>query len=405
MPVFTYRARDGAGHVIRGRADAATERELAVRLRNQGLLVVGVEADKDLQVMIRERGGLFTRLVSTAEMAIFLRQFATMINAGLPVVTALKVQVRQASNPRLRRVLTDVLNDVEAGESLSGAFGRHGEVFPPVMVHMVAAGEAGGILDEVLNRLATQMEKDEQTRQKVRSALVYPTIVSVVAAAVVIFMMTVVVPRFTELYTDLGAELPGATNMLIAASGLARRFWLFGLAAAAALWCGVRQWRQTEQGGLVWDTYWLKVPIFGPLTQKQCIARFARTLAGLQSSGVTILRALAIVERTVGNRAIGKAVLQALEEVRQGTRLVIPLQRSGLFPPMVIEMISVGEETGTVEEMLIKVADFYDEEVQRTAERLSGSLEPIVIVILAATVGFIVISMMAPIFNLWTLIQ
>lgn len=405
MPVYTYRARDGTGHTVRGRADAETDRDLAARLRNQGLFVLGVEPERDIQEMIKDRGGVFSRRITTAEMAVFLRQFATMINAGLPIVTALKVQVRQSANPQLRKVLAEVLADIEAGESLSAAFGRRGDIFPPVMVHMVAAGEVGGILDDVLNRLAMQLEKDEQTRQKVRSALLYPIIVSCVAVLVVIFMMVFVVPRFTELYTDLGAELPVSTTVLIAVSTAVQRLWLVGLLGAMGLGFGIRQWRKTDAGALLWDRFWLKVPIFGPLMLKQCVSRFARTLAGLQSSGVTILRALAVVEKTVGNRALGRAVIQALEEVRQGSRLVSPLQRCGLFPPMVIEMISVGEETGTVEEMLVKVADFYDEEVQRTAERLSGSLEPIVIVFLATTVGFIVISMMAPIFNLWTLIQ
>lgn len=404
MPAYTYRVRDGSGQMVRGRADAENERELAVRLRNQGFFVVGVAPERDLQEIFRDRAGTLGRRVSTMELTIFLRQFSTMINAGLPIVTALKVQVRQATNPRLRKELGEVLAAVEAGESLSVAFGRRADVFPPLLVHMVAAGEAGGILDEVLTRLAGQLEKDEQTRQKVKSALTYPSIVSCLAVGVVIFMMVFVVPRFTELYTDMGAELPGVTLLLITLSGVVQRFWYLALALAVGLGLALRQWRRTEQGALLWDTWWLKVPIFGPLTQKQCIARLTRTLAGLQSSGVTILRALAIVEKAVGNRALGGAVMRAIEDVRQGSRLVTPLRRSKLFPPMVMEMISVGEETGTVEEMLVKVADFYEAEVERTAERLAGSLEPVVILFLAATVGVIVIAMMAPIFNLWSLI-
>jgi type IV pilus assembly protein PilC len=402
MSAFVYRARDPAGQMIKGKAEADTERDLIMRLRNQGFLVLEVEKDRDIGAMMQQQGSLFSRKATGKELAVFSRQFATMINAGLPVVTALKVLARQTGNQRLTRALTQIATDVESGESLATAFVRQGDLFPTVMVQMIAAGEVGGILDEVLARLANQLEKEETIRQKVRSALVYPTIVSCVAVLVVIFLMIFVVPKFVSVYADLGAELPLMTRGLIAVSGVFQRlWWALALVVAGGL-VGLRFWMRTDNGAMARDRILLKLPVFGPMVSKQAVGRFTRTLGGLLSSGINILRALAVVEKVVGNRVVAGAVMVALEEVRQGQPLVMPLRRSGVFPPMVLEMISIGEETGTLEEMLVKVADFHEEEVQRTAERLSASIEPIIIVCLAVTVGGIVASMMMPIFNLWS---
>ncbi|HWI64474.1 MAG TPA: type II secretion system F family protein [Symbiobacteriaceae bacterium] len=402
MGVFVYRARDPSGQMISGKADADTPQDLIARLRTQGFLVLDVERDRDLQSMMRDPSSLFARRITGKELAVFSRQFATMINAGLPVVTALKVLGKQAGNVRLQQALAQIAASVEAGESLAAAFARQNKIFPTVMIQMIAAGEVGGILDEVLERLAEQMEKDEQVRQKVRSALVYPIIVSVIAVLVVTFLMIFVVPKFVDVYADLGNELPAMTRMLIAVSSAVKNFWWAGLALLVGGFFGLKYWMQTEAGGLVVDKVLLKLPIFGPMISKQATARFTRTLSGLLSSGITILKALAVVEKVIGNRVIANAVRQALEDVRQGQNLVMPLRRAAVFPPMVLEMISVGEETGTVEEMLAKIADFYEDEVQRTAERLSASIEPIIIVGLALTVGLIVASMMMPIFDLWS---
>jgi type IV pilus assembly protein PilC len=388
----------------RGHAEADSERDLIFRLRNQGYLVLQVERDRDLQAMMQRQGGLFARKISGKELAIFIRQFATMINAGLPVVTALRVLSKQTANPRLQRVLVQITADVEAGEDLATAFGRHPDAFPVIMIQMISAGEVGGILDDVCVRLADQLEKQEEIRQKVRSAMVYPSIVTCVAILVVIFLMIFVVPKFVDVYSDFGADLPLPTKILIGTSDLVRRLWWgFGVGAVAT-YLGLRSWLRTEQGLLFRDRFVLKLPVFGPMVARESIARFARTLSGLLASGITILKALAVVERTVGNRVIGAAVRVAAEDVRQGQSLVAPLRKSGVFPPMVLEMTSVGEETGTVEEMLDKVADFYESEVERTAERLSATLEPLIILGLAMTVGAIVASMMLPIFNLWTVI-
>jgi len=404
LPVYVYRARDGAGELVQGRADVGSERELIMRLRNQGLLVLGIEVERDLGVVIQQQGfTLFSRRVGGKDLAVFARQFAVMIKAGLPAVQCLRVLARQVTNQRLARALDRIGNDVESGDALSEAFARQGKLFPPVMIQMIAAGEVGGILDDVLDRVANQLEKDEILRQKVRSALVYPSIVVVVAVLVVTFLMTFVVPKFVQVYADMGSELPGPTKLLMAVSGAMRTYWyLFLLALVAAIF-GLKAWWATDAGAMLRDRAILKLPVAGPMVIKSNIARFGRTLGGLLASGVPILKALAVVERVLGNRVLAAAVRDVLGEVQEGQSMVVPLRRSKVFPPMVVEMLAVGEETGTLSDMLNKVADFYEEEVQRAAERLSATVEPLIIVFLAITVGFIVVSMMLPVFNLWTM--
>ncbi len=403
LPVYVYRARDGAGELVQGRADVGSERELIMRLRNQGLLVLGIETERDLSVVMNQQGSLFNRRVSGKDLAIFARQFSVMIKAGLPAVQCLRVLARQTANRRLAKSLERISNDVEAGDGLSEAFARHAGIFPQATIQMIAAGEVGGILDDVLERVATQLEKDEMVRQKIRSALVYPSIVVCVAVLVVAFLMMFVVPQFVQVYADMDATLPVPTRLLMSVSHATRTYWWAFLAAAVTIYFGLKAWWATSNGAMIRDRVILKIPVAGMLVTKTSIARFGRTLSGLLSSGVPILKALLVVERTIPNRVIAAVVRDALEEVQEGQSLVVPLRRSTVFPPMVVEMLAVGEETGTISEMLSKVADFFEAEVERTAERLSSMLEPLIIVFLAVTVGFIVISMMLPVFNLWTM--
>lgn len=403
MSVWVYKLRDATGQISTGKIEAETERDAITRLRDKGM-ILGLEADRDLQTVLQRTESLFQPRVSGKDLAVFSRQFSTMVNAGLPVVTALKVLSKQSANQRLSKALQMVATDVETGESLAAAFARQGALFPPIMIHLLDAGEVGGILDEVCGRLATQLEKDELVRQKVKSALVYPSIVSVVAVGIVIFLMTFVVPKFVGVYEDLGAELPWLTLALIGVSHCVQKVWWILIGGGLLAFLGLRRWVQTETGGLYWDRFLLKLPVFGVLLTKQAIARFARTLGSLLNSGISILKAMAVVERVVGNRVISQAVRNATEEIRAGATLSKPLSTEKTFPPMVMEMVAVGEETGTMELMLGKVADFFEEDVQRTAERLSASLEPVIIVCLAVCVGLIVISMMLPIFGLWSAI-
>ncbi len=401
MSAFSYRARTPDGRLLQGHLEAPGSREAVERLRSQGLLVLSLEPNRDLS-------GLLSRLpllniVSVAEIVLLTRQFSTMLSAGLPVVTVLRVLARQSRNQTLRRALEQALSAVENGETLAAALARS-RVFPRVMVHMVAAGEVGGILDVVMERLATQMEREEQVRQKVRSAMIYPMVVSTLAVTVVTLLLLFVVPKFVQFFSDMGGELPLPTRILLTASKFAARWWWLILTSLAGVGVGLYQLFRQEWAGLILDRLILRVPVFGDLVKKACIARLCRVLTGLMASGIPILKALAVAERAVGNRQYGAAILAALDSVRKGQSLVSPLARSGLFPPMVLEMIGIGEETGTLEKMLARVAEFYEDEVQRTAERLSSALEPLLILFLALMVGAVVIALVAPMFDMWTLI-
>lgn len=398
MPSYAYRARSQHGDIVRGLVQGQSEQEAVQTLRSQGLYVISLEPDKDLR-RVFSFGSRTARRLPAKELALFCRQFATMISAGVPIVKALQVLARQTGHRGMRVNLEAIIRDISAGETLAGAFGRRGEQFPLVMTHMIAAGEVGGVLDDVMLRMATQLEKEEAVRQKVRSALIYPTVVLSVALVVVIFMITFVVPTFVSLYGDIGTALPVPTLILLGLSGFLRRFWWLILPAVAAAAVGFGQWRRTDRGRRIVDHWVLKMPIFGQLIVKQALARFCRTFGTLQQSGVPILQAMEVVARTLGNRIIARAVTMARDRVREGQSMVPPLAASGIFPQMILEMISVGEETGSIDMMLHKVADFYEEDVQRTSERLQAVLEPLIIVGLALVVGFIMLAMVLPMFD------
>lgn len=401
MSAFSYRARTSDGTLVQGHLEAEDLREGVARLRAQGLLVISLEPERDLGWVLSRLPAL--RTVSTSELAPFLRQFATMVSAGLPVVKTLRVLAEQSRNRALRRALAQALTAVEGGETLAGAFART-HAFPAIMIHMIGAGEVGGILEAVLERLATQIENEERLRHKIRSACIYPAVVSSLSVAVVVFLILFVVPRFVQFFADMGGTLPLSTRLLIGASDVLRRWWWLALMAGAGAVGGVHLGARSGWGRAWLDHLALRLPVFGPLMRKYSIARFCRVLAGLMGSGIPILKALAVAERVVGNRHLGAAILAALDSVRKGQTLVAPLAQSRLFPPMALEMIGVGEESGTLEMMLARAADFYEEEVQRTADRLSGVLEPLLICFLALLVGGIVVAMVAPVFELWTLI-
>lgn len=401
MASFAYRARTTEGALVHGRLEAAAAGEAVARLRAQGLVVVQVERERDLGWALSYLPAL--QGVPVTELALFLRQLATMVSVGLPVVSSLRVLARQTRGRVLRAALQQAVQAVEEGQSLSAAF-LQTRVFPRVMVQMIGAGEVGGILDAVLDRLASQVEQEDRVRHKVRSALIYPAVVSLLALLVISFLIVFVVPRFVQFFSDMGGQLPAVTRGLIAASALARRWWWLLLLALAGGWAVLRTWAGSESGSLWLDRLLLRLPVCGGLVQKYNLARFCRVLSGLMGSGVPILQALAVAETVVGNREIGTAILGALDSVRQGQGLAPPLQQSGLFPPMVVEMIAIGEQSGTLEPMLARVAGHYEEEVQRLADGLSGTLEPFVIFFLALVVGAVVVAMVAPVFDLWTLI-
>jgi len=426
LVLYHYRARTPQGRTTEGTVEAPNERDAARVLRSRGLLVSSLIDNRQVAEMTwrparsarpdrqaratvtaltaptRRPRGLFGGSVGLKDLALFCRQFATMINAGVAILTSLNILARQAGSRRLRSALADVALSIERGRSLSDAFRARSDVFPPILVNMVSAGETGGILEECFDRLADHFEKEDAVSQKVRSAMSYPIVVSGVAVCVVIFMVTFVLPSFMNIFQQMGAQLPAVTRAVLAASDFIRARWYLLVAGIVAAVGGFSLWARTPRGAFAIDALVLKIPVIGQVALKRAVSRFARTLGTLLRSGVPLLVALAVVERTVGNRQVAAAIVAAEEEIRAGRGLVAPLRASGLFPSMVLEMMGVGEETGAIDTMLTKVADFYDKDIDAAVSRLSGMIEPIIIVFLGGIVGFILISLITPMFDIYS---
>jgi type IV pilus assembly protein PilC len=349
-------------------------------------------------------GSLFGR-VRLKDVALFSRQFATMISAGLPLVQCLRALAAEAERERFRDIIQRVATDVEAGVTLSEALARHPKAFDTMYVSLVSVGETGGVLDTVLGRLSTYLEKSVALRRKVRMAMIYPSVVVFVAIVVVAFILTFVIPVFAGVYEKAKVPLPALTQFVIFVSDILRRFAPFVILGLVGLAFAVRAYYRTASGKLLIDRTLLKVPVFGPLVRKIAVTRFARTLSLLVGAGVPILDALAITAKTAGNQVIENAIMAARASITAGQTVAGPLRESGVFPAMVVQMISVGEQTGALEVMLGKIADFYDEEIDATVEGLTSLLEPLLIVVLGVVVGGIVIAMYLPIFKLITVIK
>jgi len=399
---YRYKVRDRAGKVRRGEVDASSPSIVAQALRDRGLIPLSIE-EKRAGGLQREITipGLSDR-IKQRDIVVFSRQFATMVNSGLSLIKALSVLVEQTESAGLADVLGQVKHDVEKGTSLSAALARHPKAFSPLYVSMVRAGEVGGVLDETLDRLADMLESNLQLRSKVKSALAYPVVVGTLIAAITTGMMLFVVPIFVKMYEDAGpgVTLPVPTQMLIGVSGLLVRFWLPLLAVGVVLGVGLRRWKKTETGRYRWDAFKLRVPVFGRLFQKTALSRFARTFAVLSRTGVPVLQTLDIVAETSGNAKIERAVSDVKRSVREGESLAEPLGRHDIFPPMVVQMMTVGEETGAIDTMLMKVAEFYEREVDDTVNAMTSLLEPLLLVAMGLTVGGILIALYLPIFNI-----
>lgn len=392
MPVYAYTYRDASGAIQKGTTEADSEEVLRKRFSEQDMQILEVQLLKGR----RSRPKSFGK-VKLTNLALFCRQFSTMVDAGVSLVRCLDVLAQQTTDPRLRKIILDVGERVEGGESLSRAMQRHPKAFSNLFIGLIRAGEVGGVLEEALQRLSQFLEKDVELRRKIRSALTYPTIVICFAIGIVIFLVSFIIPRFVEVFTDLGIkELPAATKLLIDISNFITTKWYFligGLILFLIVW---KAFVNTHFGRRVVDRLKLKVPIFGKLHHKICLARFSRTLGTLLASGVPILQAMETTAGVVGNHIISDAVMEARSRIREGERIGEPLERSRQFPPMVVHMISVGEESGSLDYMLQKIADFYEGEVEATLASLTAALEPVLIVILGFIVGFIVISMFLP---------
>jgi type IV pilus assembly protein PilC len=405
MATYQYVAKDALGKVITGTSEAENEQILVRRLREKGFWVQKVNPARApaRQQTQAKAGGSFAAgfgRVSGRDLAVFCRQFATMIDAGVSLVRCLSVLEEQSGSARLRGIIREIQAAVESGETLSRALTRWPRIFNNLFVGLVRAGEVGGVLDETLNRLATFMEENERLRRKVKSAMTYPVLVLIFATGVVVGMVTFVLPQFVAVFKDLGiTDLPAPTKILIQVSNFMTSKWYMVIGGAILLFMAFSQYTHTRIGRRHWDWAKLKTPVFGKLNHKIAIARFSRTLSTLLVSGVPILQALETVAASVDNEIISDAIMASRAAIREGEQIGDPLQRSGMFPPMVVQMVAIGEETGSLDAMLSKIADFYESEVDATLAGLTAALEPILIVSLGFIVGFIVISMFMPLMH------
>jgi len=403
MALYTYRALDKQGEIIQDKLEGSGEMAVAHELRQQGLLVIDVKEQSVGQKDILEP---FKR-IKLADLVVFSRQLATMINAGLPIVRALYVLSEQTQNPKLKDVVVAVRKDVEAGSSLSQVLEKQPEVFSRLYVEMVKAGEIGGILDGVLLRLADQLERDQDLRRKIRSAMTYPIVVLVFAILAASFMLIFIVPVFAGLFQDLGGTLPLPTRITMAISDILTSF--FGVFVYAGMALAVvmfLRWKKSENGRKVWGRAVLRIPAkIGDVVKKATLARFARTFATLSAAGVPILQAIEITATSSGNWVVEKALLKSKDAIREGIPIYKPLEEEPVFPPMVTRMIAVGEESGDIDGMLTKIAEFYESEVDAAVKALTSIIEPLMVVIVGSIVGAIVISMYLPMFEIFNLIE
>jgi len=405
MPTtYAYRVRDRQGKLLGGTLEADNEQAVVAKLRQLGYAPVSIEAEKSagMKTELRLPG---SGRVKLKDLAVFSRQFATMINSGLSLLRALTILGEQTTNKRLAQIITLVRAEVEKGISLSAAMAKHPKAFNRLYVSMVRAGEVGGFLDQVLVKVAETFEKEVALRGKIKSAMTYPVVVFAMVLMIVSAMLLFIVPTFESLYESLGGTLPLPTRVLMGASNALRRFFFLVIIAVGLLVFGLRRWKATTRGRYALDKFKLKVKVFGPLFHKSALSRFSRTLSTLIRSGVPILQALEIVGETVNNAVISRAVRDVQDAVREGESLATPLSKHATFPPMVVQMMAVGEETGALEVMLAKVADFYDQEVEAAVASLTSLIEPILIAVMGAAVGGMVVALYMPLFNIINLVK
>jgi type IV pilus assembly protein PilC len=401
MPLFEYTAKNATnGQIMKGQMQAQTRDEVVGHIRKNRLILVNIrEAPKQLKFSLGQPG------IKTRDVVIFTRQFATMINSGLPLVQSLSILAAQTENKSLKEVTKQVVFDVEAGNTLADAFSRHPKAFSGLFVNMVAAGEAGGILDTILLRLATFLEKNDALVRKVKSAMIYPAVIMSVAAIAITVLLIFVIPVFQSMFASVNMELPLPTRVVIGMSEFLIGYWWAILAAIAGAVFLIRQYYATPDGHRNIDRMMINSPVLGDVIRKSAVSRFTRTLGTLISSGVSILDGLEITAKTAGNRVIHDAVMESRNSIAGGETIAAPLERSKVFPPMVISMIAVGEQTGGLDEMLSKIADFYDEEVDVAVGALLSLMEPVMIVVLGVVVGGMVVAMYLPIFDMMNAIQ
>lgn len=402
MLTFAYKGRDTAGKVVKGRLEAPSEAAVVGRMRAMGLSpieitesIAGSGLNRDLNI------GFLEKKVGLKDLSVMARQLATMVGSGLSILRALTILAGQTENVKLARALTAIRTQVESGSALSEAFARQGTMFPPIMIHLVRAGEVGGFLDQSLESIASMFEADVKLRQTIKSALTYPVVVLIMAVVAVIAMLIFIVPVFKNMFADLGGELPLPTQILVVLSE--NMIWAGPLALVLIVvgvwWWGKNKYRDEVRSKV--DPLRLRLPVFGMLTKKVAIARFARNFSTLTKSGVPILQALAVVADTSGNWVVEQAIRKVQDSVRSGRSIAAPLGEAPVFPPMVVQMIAVGEDSGSLELMLIKIADFYDDEVQSTTEQLTSLIEPLMIGVIGLIIGGMITALYMPMFSIF----
>jgi type II secretory pathway component PulF len=398
MPLFRYKARNEFGSPLKGTLDSSGPEAVALHLSNLGFIPISIK---------EEQPGLFSdsffsdfQRISPEDLIIFTRQLATLINAGLPFLSSMDSLVAQTENPRLKKTLLQVRRDVEGGLFFSDALIRHPKIFSSLFVNMVRAGEVGGVLDEILERLARLAEHEVETRNRIKVATRYPKIVMFALLVAFVILTTLVIPKFANLYSNFQVALPLPTRILIGINDAVHQYWYLMIGGTILAVGGIRHYLRTDPGRLWWDSFKLKIPVFGPIFLKTALSRFARVFGTLTRSGLPMLQTLDTVSTTVGNVLISRVINTLRESARQGKGLVQPMRVSGVFPPVVIQMVAIGEETGKMEEMLFKVSDYYDMEVEYKIKNLSASLEPILLVLIGGTVLFLALAIFLPWWNL-----
>lgn len=399
---FAYKVMDKKGNVVSGDLEGDNRDIVLTKLRQSGYVILDLK-EKSTAGNIELFSG--KKKVTLKDLMVFSRQLAMMIDAGLPIMRALTILSEQTENKSFAQIIDEVRGDVSAGQTISEALEKHPQIFSSLFISMVKSGEIGGVLDKVLLRLATVMEKDSELRGKVKSALAYPTVISVFAILVVTGMIWKVVPIFQGMFEQLGGELPALTKLLVAMSNVLQSYWFIIFPAIFGTFYGLRIYKKTEEGRKTFDRLALKVKIIGPLLQKVAISRLTRTLGTLVSSGVPIIQAIEITGKASGNYVIEEAMEKVKQSVKGGDPIAKPLAGMAVFPPMVTQMIAVGEETGSLDAMLEKVADFYDTEVEAAIEALTSLIEPLIMVVLGGVIGVIMLGLYMPMFQLISLIQ
>ena len=396
MPEFTYKAQNAAGSMLKGTMEAVNEAFVLQSLRGKGYYPVEIKK----AVPSRElKMDMFLK-VGLKDIAVFCRQFATVISAGITITGGLDIMRQQTENRKLKEILDKIFEEVQKGKSLSESM-RQFKEFPALFINMIEAGEASGRLEEVLERMAVYYEKESKLRQKIKSAMMYPILISAAAVGVVVFLVTSILPMFVEMFKGFNVELPLPTRMVLGLSSAMTNYWYIIIPAIILIVYALKRYGKTDEGKYKFDRLVLKLPIFGKINKKIITSRFARTLSILMGSGIPVIQSMEIVEKTIMNAVVEEGIRKCKEDIRKGTGLTKPIAAIGIFPPMLIEMINIGEETGTLDTMLGKTAQFYDEEVDVVIAGLTTLIEPVILVVLGVVIGFIIISIMLPMFDMY----